>query len=872
MKKDSYSPPTWITKLLSRVCKAHLLEEIEGDLLEFYELWVAEDGPAKANRKYLWHAFKFLRFYSLKSLIPSRAKSNLMIDHYFKLAWRNLLKRRANALINVVGLSLGFASSLLIFLWVEKETNIDRFHTDSHRIFNVYSRFSFPGGLQTLRNTPAKLPAELQAIIPEVEYSTGFAKSFRLSLQGVTAETFQKGDVILKMKGSRGSPQFFSIFSFKILEGLPNDALLDRSSIAISRKMANIFFGSPEAAINQSIRYQNEKNLIVSLVFEDIGEESSLQFDYLTNWDAWVDGDEFKPGWDHFGTHTYIKLKEGTNVAAVEEKLRDVLPQYIEFGEGETAELGLQPFEEQYLYGNFENGRPAGGRIRSVRVFQGIAVFILLIAIINFINLSTANATQRAKEVGVRKVVGALRRNLIHQFLAESLLITFVSTAIGLLLTLALLPVLEVLTESQLSLPITDPYFLPGLLLIASAIGLLAGGYPSLVLSKIGLLPALSKRSDNGANTGKLRKALVVFQFGISIVLTVATIVLSSQMQFLVNKTLGFDRDNLIYVPIEGSLVSDYRTFKDEAVKIPGVLTVDRSSQTPHKMGFSGPFFNWDGQEEGNNTSFTPSSVGFDFVETMGIEVVRGRGFDRSRPADSTNFLVNETAERAMGGDVLNKTASIFGKQGKIIGVIKDFHFNSLHTPITPMVLDVKEGLNFGTITIRLESQTLRNTLAQLETLHAQINPGYAFDYTFVNRMYEDEYRAEQLVSSLVPNFAGLAIFISCLGLFGLVTFATQRRVKEIGIRKVLGASVTQILQLLSKDFALLVVIAIFVATPISYMIMRDWLAGFAYSIDLSWWIFALAILVAIGISYLIILGRVWQSATSNPVGSLRSE
>ena len=868
---DTNSPPSWVDHLLKRVLKPDLLEEIQGDLWEFYEDWLDQYGPAKANRMYFFHSFGFVRRYCLKSIFQSRRKSNHMIDHHLKVAWRNLRRQKGHAFINILGLSLGVASSLLIYLWTQKEIQTDRFHEDSNRIYSVYSRFTFPGGIETLRNTPAKLPAELSTLIPEIEYATGFAKSFRLSLQGVTAETFQTGDLILKMKGSRGSPQFFQIFSFKVLEGKAENALLDRSSIAISRKMANIFFGSPAAAINQSIRYQNEKNLVVSLVFEDVGEESSLQFDYLTHWDEWVDGDQFKPNWGHFGTQTYIKLTEGANAEVTEEKLSNFLASYIEFGEGESGQLGLQLFEEEYLYGNFENGQPAAGRIISVRIFQGISLFILIIAVINFVNLSTANASVRAKEVGVRKVVGALKGNLIQQFLIESILISLLSTAIGLVMARALLPLLEMITETHLKFPFSDPTFALGMLGLALFIGLLAGLYPSLVLSRLASLSALTKRVSTGKG-GALRKGLVTFQFSLSILLTVATLVLSNQMNFLLNKGLGFDRENLVYIPIEGSLVTNYTRFKQEASKVPGVLMVDRSSQTPHKMGFSGPFFSWDGKEEGNNTSFTPSSVGFDFIETMGIEIVEGRDFDRGRPSDSTNFLVNETAARAMGGDVLYKTASIFGKEGKIIGVMKDFHFNSLHTPIEPMVLDVKEGLNFGTITVRLESRRVRETMDRLEALHADINPGYAFDYTFVDQVYDNEYKTEQLVSSLVPSFAVLAIFISCLGLFGLVTFATERRVKEVGIRKVLGASALQLLQLLSKDFAVLLLIAAFVALPTSYLFMSDWLHGYAYSVTLDWWIFAMAILFAIAISYLIILGRVFKSAHSNPVNSLRNE
>ncbi len=872
MSKSIHNPPSWIARIISRVSRHHVQDEIEGDLLEFYQYWVEKYGFKKAKRLYFWNALKFLRYASLVSIFPKTQNSTLMINHHVHIAWRGIRSGKGSGFVNILGLTLGFASSLLIFLWSYKEVNTDSFHADGDRLYSVYSHMIFPDGENTGPNTPAKLPAELAVQIPEIQYATGFAKSFRLSLQGVTAETFQKDDVILKMKGSRGSPQFFNIFSYEILEGTAENALLDRSAIAISRKMADIFFGSPEKAIGQSIRYQNKENLNVALVFEDIGNESSLQFEYLTNWDAWVDGDRFKPSWNHFGTQTYIKLKEGADPAAVEAKLESFLTGYIDFEQGEDGKLRLQPFKEQYLYDNYQNGRPAAGRAIYVRLFGGIAIFILLIAVINFINLMTAKANERAREVGLRKVIGASGNNLVSQFMIESLMTTAISFILGLLLAFALLPAMQVVSQTTLRFPFEDVQFILMLLAIVFAVGFLAGSYPSWVLSRLGIQATISKRPENKKGAARLRKGLVVFQFSISIFLTVATIALSSQMSYLLNKNLGFQKQDLLYIPIEGTMQTDYLRFKNEAMKVPGVVQVDRSSQTPHEMGFSGPFFNWDGKEDDNNSNFTPTSVGYDFVETMGLEIIDGRDFDRGRPADENNFLINEKAAETIGVNALNKTASIFGKEGKIIGIVKDFHFNSLHIPIQPMVIDVKEGLNFGTITVRIGSNDISGTLNRLEQLYSSLNPGHAFEYSFLESVYKEEYETEQLVSTLVPGFAGLAIFISCLGLFGLVTFALQRRVKEVGIRKVLGATFTQLTNLLARDFAFLMLVAIIISLPISYFCMQYWLEGYAYSIDLEWWIFALAAMMCISISGLIIFSKVAKSATSNPVESLRSE
>lgn len=872
MKEYNSQPPKWITKTLESLCKSEFHEEILGDLMEFYEVWSNQHGSRKAKALYLLHAVKFLRQYALKSFFPKHITNHLMINHHVRIAWRGLLNRRRNGFVNVLGLSLAFASSLLIYLWSYQELQKDRFHQDADRIYAVYSRFIFPEGMETNGNTPAKLPAELASKIPEIEYATGFAKSFRLSLQGVTAETFQKDDIILKMKGSRASPQFFSIFSFKVLQGDRKNALLNPDGIAISRKMAEIFFGSPEAAINQTIRYQNKKDLNVALVFENVGNQSSLQFDYLTNWDTWVDGDEFKPEWWHFGTLTYVKLQPGADPIIVEEKLSNFLMDYLSFGENESVELGLQLFGEQYLYDRFENGSPAAGKIKSVRFFLGIAIFILLIAVINFVNLMTAQAHERAKEVGLRKVVGATRSNVANQFLIEAMLVTLISAFIGMLVAWLMLPLMESISNSPLTFPLNDLNFILLLLSVLIITSLLAGVYPAWVLSRFRFVSLVVRQGGKISGMGRLRRGLVVFQFSLAMFLTVATIVFSNQLDYLMNKSLGFDRENLIYIPIEGSLVTSYNAFKEEAIKVPGVLRVDRSSQTPHKMGFSGPFLNWEGKEESNNRAFTPSSVGFDFVKTMGLEIVAGRDFDRSRKVDENNFLVNETAAKELGEDVLNKTVQIFGKEGKVIGVIRDFHFNSLHSPIQPMVLDVKEGLNFGTITIQLDSDQTTPTLQRLEKVHAQLNPGYAFDYTFVNDVYDQEYRSEQLVASLVPYFAGLAIFISSLGLFGLVTFSLQRRIKELGIRKVLGASFSQLVSLLSRDYAVLLIMATCIAMPLSYYLVRDWLEGYAYSIELKVWSFVSAMLLSVILACSVIFLKVTKSVLTNPVESLRNE
>lgn len=796
-----------------------------------------------------------------------------MFKYNFKLAWCNILRNRSYSLLNILGIALGFASSILIYLWTENEAGIDHQHSDSQRIYTVYSRGIYEGGMDANRNTPAHLPAELKERIPEIEYATGYATSFRLSLKGVTKETFQVGDVTLKMSGTRGSPDFFKVFSFPLLEGSADAALKDLHSISISRKMAEVFFGSPEKAYGQSIRYQNTKDLAVAAVFEDIGPESSLKFDYLINWEAWVATDPIKQAWGHFGTQTYIKLLDGADPRETEVKIRDFLSSYLDFNNDYRVELGLQKFEDQYLYGNFENGKPAGSRIAYVKAFRGVALFILIIAVINFVNLASATATKRAREVGIRKIVGASRILLRTQFMTESFLLTLLGTLLSLALVMIMLPVFNGMTLKSLTFPFRSLEFWIVIAILIVGVGIVSGIYPALILSGIKPVSALKKVVQGNRNSGVVRKGMVVFQFVLSILLVIVTLVVSMQTNFVQNKQLGFDKENLVYIPLEGELISNYSLFRIEASKMPGIKGVDRSSQTPHDMGFSGPFVQWEGKDPNDQTSFTPSSVGYDFVSTMDLELVKGRDFSRERPVDANNFIINEMTEKVLGTDeALGKTISIFGKEGKVVGIVKDFHYSSLHSPIKPLILDIKEDLNFGTAIVRIEEGKTNLALQSLREVYETVNPGYAFSYTFVDNAYEELYQVESTMSSLTQSFAGLAIFISCLGLFGLVTFATELRVKEIGIRKILGATITSLFHLLSREFIALLCVAIVLAVPLGYYLMGLWLEGFAYRIDMNWWLFALACIITLVISYIVIGSRVIKTALVNPIDSLRNE
>lgn len=872
------NPPRLPDKLLERFCAPHLLEEVMGDLHERFYLRAEKEGVAKARRKYWREVLSYMRPYIFKhkkSQYTSTISTD-MLRNYFTIAFRNIVRNKAFSFINILGLTLGLACSLLIFLWVQDERGIDNFHANGDHLYRVYQRIYRGENMEAEHRTSALLPEELKKIIPEVKYATGFAKELRLSRPGQVYETFQVGDTIHKMRGSRAGADFFKMFSYPLLHGTPETALSDLKSVAISRKMANLFFGSPEAAFGETILFNSESNkseLMVTAVFEDIPASSSDQFDYLTNWDEWVQNDEFKKYWGHFGTHTYIQLQEGADHEEVEAKLLHLLDKYFPEDGNYRVEMGLQRFGDQYLYGHFENGKPAGGRITYVRLLSAVALFILLIACINFMNLTTARSLKRAKEVGIRKVIGAVRWNLIRQFMGETWLLTLLAVIVACMVALLVLPWFNTLVGKQMTLPITDLSFIAILIGLVAIVGLVAGSYPSLFLSAFSPVRVLKGSLRFGTGATGFRKSLVVFQFVLSILLIIATIVATRQMEFIQNKNLGYDRENVLYLPLEGALVSQYLTFKKEALRMPGIKQVDRSSQSPHQMGMSGPIVAWEGMDESNPVNFTPSSVGYDYVKLMGMEIIEGRDFSHDFPSDTTNFLVSESAVKQMGlTDPIGSEIKVFGKKGAIVGVINDFHTLSLHEPMRPTVLDIKENLNFGTILVRTEAGKTREALASLGEVNKRLNPGYAFTYSFLDDEYHQLYRSEQVVTKLSNVFGALAILISCLGLLGLAMFAAEQRIKEMGIRKVLGASVRQIFTLFSTGFLRLVGISILLSVPIAWFFMHAWLQGFAYHTDLVWWIFAAAGLFALLIALFTISFQAIRMAITNPVDSLRSE
>jgi ABC-type antimicrobial peptide transport system permease subunit len=881
----SDQPPRYLTSFLNRLIAPHLREEVLGDLQERYAHRMLAHGKSSARKRYLLEALAYMRPLFIGRQTNEYPSSfylgPAMIKNYFKIAFRNVVRNKGISAINICGLALGILCCLFIFLWVQDEKRVDNFHANGEDLFAVYATStangkvdgSYSAAFLVAPGTSRPLFAmeNINETIPEIEYQAYYATGYELPWGH--PETFQVGDKKMKMEGSRAGEDFFKIFSFKLIEGTAETALKDIGGVAISKRMAEMFFGSPEKAMGKTMRFENRTDFKVTAVFDNIPRHSSLRFDYLFNWEAQKTKLEFASN----EIRSYMKLTKGADVSTVEGKLNNFLTKRVEKRPGLEQRAGLIRFSDQYLYGSFANGKPTGGRIEYLRIFSGVGLFILLIACINFMNLSTARSVKRAKEVGLRKVVGSSRTSLVLQFFGESLLFSFLAMLVSLALLILLLSAFNDLTGKEIAFPVAEPSFWAFMLVLLLATGIAAGSYPALYLSSlkpVRILKGVVRFTKGGL---WFRQGLTVFQFAMSIVLLIATIVISQQTRFVQNAHLGFDRENLVYLRVEGQLAnrSHYLHFKDRISELPGVAMVDRSTEAPHDMGFSvAEAIDWEGKEKNSAVYFSPASVGMDFIKLMNLEVVAGRGFSKAMATDSTDaFMVNEEAVRQMGlKNPIGKWISAWKKKGHIIGILKDYHTQSLHEKIKPLIIDVKENEYFGVILIRTEPGKTRQALAGIAAVYKDINPNYPFSYSFLDQEFDKLYRSEQVIAKLSNLLAPLAILISSLGLLGLALFSAEQRIKEIGIRKVLGASVAGVVSLLSKDFLKLVLIAICIASPIGWFLMSRWLEGFAYKINIEWWVFALAAFMVMTIAIFTVSFQSIKAALMNPVSSLRSE
>ncbi|MEP7319758.1 MAG: FtsX-like permease family protein, partial [Panacibacter sp.] len=687
--------------------------------------------------------------------------------------------------------------------------------------------------------------------------------------------TFEANNKILKENGNHAGQDFFKMFSYPLLEGTAITALQTISDVAISKKMAEEFFGSPAEAIGKTIRYQNDKNLKVTAVFDNLPQNSTEQFDYVLSWQLFLEGNSWAKDWTNNGPRTFIMLREGSDAKTFETKITNFLDAYNkEQTPHSYIRLGAEKYGDVYLHSNFDKqGNLSGGRIQYVQLFSIVAIFILLIACINFMNLTTARSLKRAKEIGVRKVVGAMRFALIRQFIGEALLIVCIAIIISLLLVMLVLPQFNQLTAKQIHIPFSDSTFWFSIVALLLVTGFVSGSYPALYLSSfkpVKVLKGLPKFSNSAL---WFRKGLVVFQFVLSIILIIGTIVISEQVNYIQTISLGYDRENLIYIPLEGDLTPKYTLFKNQLANMPGIKDISRITDNPTELSNGTSGVQWEGKDPNADIEFTQSAVGYDFTQTMHLQFAKGRDFSKGFATDSAGYIINEAALKKIGyKDPIGKPLTFWQKPGTIIGVLKDFHFNSMHEQINPLVLRLGENIEWGSALVRTEPGKTKEALASLEKVCKDLNPKFPFTYKFSDEEYAKLYKSEQVVGQLANYFAFLGIFISCLGLLGLVIFTAEQRTKEFGIRKVLGASPVTLFNLLSKEFLLLVMISIIIASPLAWLAMNKWLQNYVYRITISWWMFVVAGAIAILIALVTVSFQAIKAAMVNPVKSLRSE
>lgn len=866
-----YHPPRLARRFLRWYCREDLLDEVEGDLQELFERRVREQRIWKARLLYCLNILMFLHPDYIRKRKYYPTNHTAMFKNYLLVAIRNAFKHKFYATINVLGLAIGMTCCLLLFLYVSQELNYDAFHSKSDRIYRLVTDIKTPTETLNIGETSSPMAVYMKSDFPEVENIVRLDEAqFLLQKDG---QTFQEDNAML------ADSTFFQVFSFNLLSGNPNTALEAPFSLVLTKSAATKYFGN-EDPLGQRLILENEYDCTITGVMENVPENSSFDFDMLISLSTRLEAvyPQATEQWGNFMNVSYVLLAEQADPDALESKLPDFLSKYIseqDRSEGMDYTLHLEPLSDVYFS---ERGGFKTGSMINVKIFAVIALFILLIACINFMNLATARATERAKEVGIRKVIGAVRRQLTTQFLFESILLSMVAVLIAVLLSELLLPIFNQLAGKQVAISVlNNGNHLAVFFISALIIGLLAGLYPALVLSRFGSAAILKGRFSSSRRGIVLRKLLVVTQFAISMVLIVGTLVIYVQLDYMQNQALGFKKDQMLVIDFQGDDAIDDRTetFKEQLLDIPGVVSASASSSVPSQTNSHAysEIENPEGDMQASNVNLF--YVDDDFLNQYQMKVAAGRFFSDAFSTDSSAMIVNETLAKSYGyaspQDIIGKKFSQWGVEGEIIGVVKDYHFRSLQQEIAPMTIRMSpQFARYFTLTIQPDNLT--NTLAELTDKWQDLAPQRPLDFFFVNESFDQLYRTEARFGQLFIYFASLAIFIACLGLLGLISYTVMQRTREIGVRKVLGATEQSIVRLLSADFLTLLLIAFVIATPIAWYTLQQWLSNFAYRTTIPWWVFALAGLTATLIAMLTISFQAIKAAIANPVDSLRSE
>lgn len=787
-----------------------------------------------------------------------------MLRNYFKIAWRHILKNKGFSAINIGGLAIGLASCLLLLLYINYEWSYDKQFDNVKNIYTVENNQTGDGQVFTFMATPGVMAQTIEDQVPGVVRSTHATYPY--------TELLGYGEKNMKKKAIFTGPEFFNMFSYKFSAGNRETALEDVNSVVLTRDLAESLFGNATEAMGKVIRFKNKTDLKVTGIVENPPANSSLQFDYVVPWKVYGNENPWTKtaGWSSNYCMTFVELSSSQQFGQADALVRTLINANQDDYKGEAF---LFPFAKQQLYSKFENGVSVGGAIDQVKLFLWLAIGILLIACVNFMNLSTARSQKKALEVGVRKTLGSSRNALLGQFISESIMISAMAMVLALLIVMVSMPYFNQLLELKLQVPYSSWQFWLFIFGLIIFTGLTAGSYPAFYMSSFNPLTVLKGRSNEKKGFFSLRRVMVVLQFGFSISLIVATICIYQQINFIQNKPIGYDQNNLVQIPVEGNLQNHLDLFRHEVEQSGAVVSSTIFSQDITRGGNNGWGVEWPGKDPNEKVLFDFFNVGDNFAETTGVKIVEGREFSQNFPADTlgSNVMINKTAARLMNtqvGDQITRG----GSQSTIVGIFDDFVKNSPYKKVAPMVVDYT-GEQGSMVALRLNpARNISSSIDKISSILREMNPAYPADIQFADESFENKFKNEKVLGSLSVIFGGLCIFISCLGLFGLSAFSAQLRIKEIGVRKVLGASVAQVVVMLSKEFVALVAISFLIAFPLSWYVMKNWLQNYEYHIELSWWIYVLAGITALLIALFTVSFQAIKAAVSNPVKSLRSE
>jgi putative ABC transport system permease protein len=859
MKNKIVYPPRFGHWLLCRIYGKGDHFTLIGDFGEIYEGITRENGKLSA---FIWYWSQIIR------LFPTVISNNIywsvqMIKNYLKVAFRNIRRYKGYSFINIAGLAIGLACCLLITIWVLDELSYDRFNENAANLYRVEEDQHYSGRIFYVYVTPYPLGPALKAEIPEIMDAT------RVVWTG--GMLFKRGDnAYFEDNGRAVDPSFLKMFTYPLIQGDKNTALDSPTSLVITEDLAKKYFGKANP-IGKVITLNNLHEFTVTGVLENIPHNSYLQFDFLIPYEVLKNSGQTRE--QDFGSNsifTFVQLPGGVPLEQANQKIfgfiRTKVPE-------SRTDLRLMSLTKLHLH-EFFGYEKAAGAIQYVYIFSVIAFIVLLIACINFMNLSTARSANRAKEVGLRKVVGAVKGHLVRQFYGESVVYAFIALVFAVGIVTLLLPAFSHLSGKELSWRVAGIVtVLIGLAGITLFTGLVAGSYPAMFLSAFQPARVLKGSLFSGSGGARFRRVLVVAQFALSILLIIGTAVVYRQLNYIKTMRLGWDREHLVYIPLRADTKKSYSALKQELVQNPQILNVTGTSQLPTYIGSNSGGAQWEGKDPELQILIGFNAVDFDFIETLKIEMAEGRSFDKEYSADhSKSWIVNEEVAKLMDKDsVIGERFSHVGVDGTIIGVMKDFHYQTLRNKIEPLAIAVdQDSLNY--MIIRIPPEGVSSSLGFIEKTWKRIIPNYPFEYRFMDDRYDMMYRSEERIGTLLRYFAVLAVFVACLGLFGLASFMAEKRTKEIGIRKVLGASVPQITRLLCKEFFLLVLVANIIAWPAAYFIMRKWLQSYAYRVDLGYFAFVGAMLLALFVAILSVGYQAIRAARANPAESLRYE